>query len=129
MTSALLSRGRTGAPPGAPAPRRVGSALPRPRGGRAQRRVVQGLRSVARRAGASARQRRFEVLLCERAALVRSELLEVAALLETAADPDPGLVAELHHLLTDGCGSPLYNRDVHVSELQATLHYARLNLS
>ena len=28
-------------------------------------------------------------------------------------------------LLTDGCESPLYNPDVHISELLATLHYLR----
>lgn len=97
--------------------------------GHAQRRVVQGLRSVARQAGPRAPHRRFAVLLVERAALVRSELLEVAALLEMAAAPDPGLLAELHQLLTDGCSSPLYNRAVQVSELRAILFRARLDLS
>ncbi len=96
---------------------------------RAQRRVVEGLRSVARQAGPRPPERRFSVLLRERATLVRSELLEVAALLEITADPDPGLLARLHDLLTDGCRSPLYNRDVQVSELRATLLSARVHLS
>ena len=33
---------------------------------------------------------------------------------------------ETHKLLTDGCDSPLYNRDIHVSELWATLYYLRV---
>ncbi len=55
--------------------------------------------------------------------------LESAALLEEAPDPDPGCVADLHDLLTDGCASPLYNRDVHLSELCASLCYARRHLT
>jgi hypothetical protein len=34
----------------------------------------------------------------------------------------------LHRLLTDGCESPLYNRDVHPSELRATIFYVRSRL-
>ncbi len=130
FTSALLLPVQTGTPPARARCRAVRPAPTRSRGAvRAQRRVVDGLRSVARQAGSEARQPRFGVLLGERAALVRGELLEVAALLEAAADPDPGVVAELYRLLTDGCSSPLYNRDVHISELQAALYYARLHLS
>jgi hypothetical protein len=34
-------------------------------------------------------------------------------------------VLAIKKLLTDGCTSPLYNRDVHISELWATLYYLR----
>ena len=71
------------------------------------------------------RRRRFEVLLPDRVAAVRGDLLEVANLLETTDAPDPACVADLNRLLSDGCQSPLYNPDVHVSELTATLYYAR----
>ncbi len=112
---------------------RAGAALERSRtpgvADRRRRRVISRLRWVARRAGTGARRRRFELLLCDRAAAVRSDLLEIAALLEVTADPDPACVADLHKLLTDGCASPLYNWDVHPSELRATLFYARDRLS
>jgi hypothetical protein len=92
-------------------------------------RLARGLRTVASRTSEGARRGRFEVLLRDRAAAVRTDLLEIAAMLETTADPDPVCVTELHRLLTDGCESPLYNRDVHPSELQATLYYARARLT
>jgi hypothetical protein len=69
-----------------------------------------------------------EPLLHYRAAAVRTELLEIAALLERAHDPDPACVAELRRLLANGCDSPLYNSDIHVSELHATLHHVRARL-
>jgi len=56
---------------------------------------------------------------------VRDELLEVAWILEHADDLDASWVLTIHKLLTDGCESPLYNRDVHISELLATLYYLR----
>jgi hypothetical protein len=59
---------------------------------------------------------------------VRSDLLEIAALLEHTHDPDPARVAALHNLLANGCDSPLYNTDIHISELHATLHYVRSGL-
>jgi hypothetical protein len=68
------------------------------------------------------------VLLHERVALVRADLLDIAALLERERHPDPGCVLALHRLLTDGCASPLYNHDVHPSELRATLYYVRARL-
>jgi hypothetical protein len=64
-------------------------------------------------------------LLHERAAAVRSELLEIAAMLERAHHPDPDSIAALHTLLANGCDSPLYNSDIHVSELRATLYGVR----
>lgn len=73
--------------------------------------------------------RRHELLLCDRVAAARGELLEIAGLLEHAVDPDPRCVAELHRLLSDGCESPLCNADVHVSELQATLYCIRSGLA
>jgi hypothetical protein len=92
------------------------------------RKVVAMLRGIAARAGHGVTPRRNEVLLYERAATVRPELLELAALLEGAEAPDRRCVAALHTLVTSGCDSPLYNWDVHDSELRATLHYARVGL-
>lgn len=99
---------------------------------RARRRLVSSLRRLARSTTPQdPTRRRFEVLLVERVRLVRDELLEIAALLESATDPDPACIRALHRLLTDGCESPLYNPAVHPSELSATLYYlrARLNVS
>ena len=73
--------------------------------------------------------RRRETLLHYRVAVVRSELLEIAAILEHTPDVDPACIGELHVLLADGCDSPLYNADIHVSELQSTLHYIRASLT
>jgi len=96
---------------------------------RTRRRLVRALRELARRSSpGDAPRRRFEVLLYERVALVRDELLEIAVLLERETQPDPGCVVALHRLLTDGCASPLFNRDVHPSELRATVHYVRSRL-
>jgi hypothetical protein len=66
-------------------------------------------------------------LLPYRTAGVRSALLEIAALLEQARDPDPACIQEIHQLLTDG-NSPLYHPSVHISELYATLYYLRAGL-
>ena len=73
--------------------------------------------------------RRRQALLHYRAAAVRTELLEIAVTLERAHTPDPACVATLHELLANGCDSPLYNPDIHVSELRATLHYVRAGLA
>jgi hypothetical protein len=64
-------------------------------------------------------------LLTDRIAAVRDELLELAVILEHGDDLHPSWVVAIHRLLTDGCESPLYNRDVHISELRATLYYLR----
>jgi hypothetical protein len=74
-------------------------------------------------------RRRREILLCDRVAAVRTELLEIAALLECGPDPDPACVVALHGLLASGCDSPLYNADVHISELRATLYYVQAELA
>ena len=107
---------------------------------RAQRRLERLLRPRARRALAEAlrriandatdrRHRRggLDVLLHYRAAAVRTQLLEIAALLEQARDPDPATVREIHGLLANG-DSPLYHPGVHVSELYAALYYIRAGL-
>lgn len=73
-------------------------------------------------------RRRHDVLLHYRAAAVRTDLLEIAALLEHTPDPRPNCVAALRTLLTNGCDSPLYNADVHFSELEATLDNVRSGL-
>jgi hypothetical protein len=96
---------------------------------RTRRRLVSSLRRLAhRRTSRDVARQRFEVLLDDRVQLVRDDLLEVAALLERASDPDPKCVRALHRLLTDGCESPLYNPAVHPSELSATLYYLRARL-
>ncbi len=95
-----------------------------------QRRViVQWLRRTANRTDEPHPiARRRQALLHYRAAAVRTELLEIAATLEHTHNPDPDCIAALHDLLANGCDSPLYNSDIHVSELRATLHYVRSGL-
>jgi hypothetical protein len=66
---------------------------------------------------------RHTVLLHDRVALVRDQLLELALMLEHGGNLDGSWVLAVHRLLTDGCESPLYNPDVHISELRATLYY------
>jgi hypothetical protein len=97
---------------------------------RRRRVLVRWLRRTANhRPAHDPTRRRGELLLCDRVAVVRSELLEIADLLERTDDPDPACVAELHGLLSDGCESPLYNPEIHISELRATLHYIRAGLA
>ncbi len=72
--------------------------------------------------------RRRETLLHYRVAAVRKDLLEIAAMIEHAPDPDPASVKALRDLLAHGCDSPLYNPDIHISELIATLHHVRARL-
>jgi hypothetical protein len=72
--------------------------------------------------------RRRQTLLPHRAGAVRSELLQIAAALEHTANPNPASLTELHQLLANGCDSPLYNPDIHISELRATIHYLRAGL-
>lgn len=109
---------------------RRGVGRSRPVSERERRKLVEWLRRAADRPPArDPRRRRFEVLLADRTAAVRTELLEIADLLERVAEPDPACVAAVRELLRNGCDSPLYNPDVHVSELRATLHYIRARLS
>ena len=95
-----------------------------------RRRILAGwLRRTAQRVPpAHPGLRSREPLLYDRVALVRTELAEIAAMLDSVSDPDSDVIAMLRGLLADGCGSPLYNPDVHVSELRATLYYARSRL-
>jgi hypothetical protein len=74
-------------------------------------------------------RRRHDVLLHYRAAAVRTDLLEIAALLEGTHDPDPACIAALHGLLANDNGdSPLYNKNTPFTELQATLDNIRSGL-
>lgn len=97
---------------------------------RERRILVRWLRRTANRApDRDPLRRRHEVLLCDRVAVARTDLLQIAVMLEHAHDPDPARIAALRDLLSDGCGSPLYNTDVHISELWATLYYVRSGLA
>ena len=89
---------------------------------RRRRRVADALLRAARRSAPSARVSRSELLLTTRAATVRSELLELAALVRTLPDPDPAAISTLHALLTDGCTSPLFNEDVPADRLKVILN-------
>ena len=88
---------------------------------RARLMTARNRRTLARRLRLTARlatdrdpiRRRHDVLLHYRAAAVRTDLLEIAA---------------LHNLLANGCDSPLYNAHIHLSELRATLDYIRSGL-
>jgi hypothetical protein len=87
-----------------------------------RRRLANSLRRAARQGPG---QSRYSALLADRAAAVRAELLELAAMLELAGEPDASWVGQIRDLMTDGCKSPLFNPDVHISELLATLYYLR----
>lgn len=96
---------------------------------RNRRVLAQWLRRTARDANdRDPIRRRHDVLLHYRAAAVRTELLEIAALLERAHDPDPICVAALHQLLANG-DSPLYHPGIPAAELRATLDYVRAELT
>jgi hypothetical protein len=90
--------------------------------------IARWLRRTANRAADGDPRRRFEVLLRDRVALVRTDLLALADLLERTEDPDPACVKALRELLRNGCDSPLYNAELHMSELQAALYYLRVGL-
>jgi hypothetical protein len=89
---------------------------------RERRRLASSLR---RAASCVSTPSRHTVLLPDRAAAVRDELLELALILEHSGDLDASWVSAVHKLLTDGCESPLYNSEIHISELRATLYYLR----
>jgi len=96
---------------------------------RKRRVLVQQLRLTADRAhDTDPIRRRREPLLHYRAAAVRTDLLEIAAILEHTQTPDPASIATLYKLLINGCDSPLYNRETHISELHATLDYVGARL-
>jgi hypothetical protein len=73
-------------------------------------------------------RRRHDVLLHYRAAAVRVEMLEIAAALERANEPDPECVAALHALLAHTGDSPLYDPKIPFSTLETTLDYIRSGL-
>jgi hypothetical protein len=88
--------------------------------------LAQQLRGIA----ADVRRPRpsgHNVVLHYRVAAARADLLEVAALLEHARDPDPGCVTAIRGLLHD-VASPLYDAAVVVGELQAILDHIRRRL-
>jgi hypothetical protein len=99
---------------------------------RAQRKrrvLVQWLRRTANRAlDTDPIRRDREALLHYRAAAVRADLLEIAAILERTQTPNPAYVATLNELLSNGCDSPLYNPRIPVSELHASLDDIRSGL-
>jgi hypothetical protein len=100
-----------------------------PSGRRDARRAAAWLRGAVARATVSGRLvRRSGLLLCDRVVAVQVELLEIADLLERAERPDAEAVTAVRRLLADGLQSPLFNRDVHPSELLATLYFIRLRL-
>jgi hypothetical protein len=101
-----------------------------PSGARDARRVAGWLRAAVARGTASGRVvRRSGLLLCDRVVAVQAELLEIAELLERAERPDADAIMAVRRLLADGLQSPLFNRDVHPSELLATLYFVRLRLT
>lgn len=67
-------------------------------------------------------------VLSEKVQAVRDDLLELADLLEQIEHPDPGAMAELRMVLSDGRSSPLLNADLHHSELVTSLFYIRVGL-
>lgn len=96
---------------------------------RKRRVIVQWLRRTANRAhDTDPIRRRCEALLRYRAAAVRTDLLEIAATLERATNPNPACVATLHELLANGCDSPLYNAEIDISELHRILNRVRSGL-
>jgi hypothetical protein len=141
LTRVSVERGALTAGPRTTAPERRIGVLQRRRERRAERKhkrlvSTRNRRNLARRLRLTAThatdrdpvRRRHDVLLHYRAAAVRTDLLEIAALLEHAHDPDPDCIGALRNLLTNGCDSPLYNADIRFSELRATLDYVRSGL-
>jgi hypothetical protein len=97
---------------------------------RSRRVHAQWLRRTANRANDSdAIRSRAEALLHYRAAAVRTDLLELATMLERTDKPDAGSMATLHELLANGCDSPLYNERIPVCELHATIDRVRAGLA
>jgi hypothetical protein len=97
---------------------------------RNRRKLARWLREIA--AGANDPDpiaRRHSVLLHYRAAAVRTQVLQTAAMLDRAHDPDPECITLLQHLLANDTGhSPLYNRHIPAADLEATLRRIRAGL-
>jgi hypothetical protein len=97
---------------------------------RSRRVHAQWLRRTANRASdQDPLRRRREALLHYRAAAVRGDLLELAAMLDRTHEPDATCMAALHDLLANGCDSPLYNKDIPVSELHTTIERVHAGLA
>jgi hypothetical protein len=94
---------------------------------RNRRKLAQWLRTICVRADEpDPIARRHSVLLHDRAAAARADLLWIAAALEHSHDPDPTCMAQLHNLLANPAGdSPLYNPHIPNSKLAATLQRIR----
>ena len=98
-------------------------------GARSRRRHARWLRGIANCASdQSAIRRHNEVLLRYRAAAARTDLLELATMLERAHEPDPACMAALHELLSDGRDSALFNPNIPVEELHTTIEHVRAGL-
>jgi hypothetical protein len=96
---------------------------------RNRRKLANWLRLIAKTAvDRDPIRRHRDVLLHYRAAAVRTDLLEIAAVLESAHNADPTRIEALHALLANGSDSPLYNARIPFSELEATLDYVRSGL-
>jgi len=96
---------------------------------RNRRELVDWLRLIAKTAvDRDPIRRHRDVLLHYRAAAVRTDLLEIAAMLENAFAADPACIEALHDLLANGSDSPLYNASIPFSELEATLDCVRSGL-
>jgi hypothetical protein len=95
---------------------------------RHRRALAQGMRAVARAAADQGPPSTWAVLLRSRAVPLRTELLEVAAMVERAQQPDVACMAALRRLLQDGGTSPLYNPAIDPRELAETLDYVRRGL-
>jgi hypothetical protein len=95
---------------------------------RHRRALAQGMRAVARAAADQSPPSTWGVLLRSRAVPLRSELLEVAAMVERAQEPDVACMAALRSVLRDGGTSPLYNPAIDPRELAETLDYVRREL-
>jgi hypothetical protein len=95
---------------------------------RHRRALAQGIRAVARAAADQSPPSRWGLLLRSRAASVRTELLEVAAIVERAQQPDVACIEALRSLLRDGGMSPLYNPSVDPGDLPATVDCVRRGL-
>jgi hypothetical protein len=101
----------------------------RHRADRNRRKIARWLRQTAKRAhDTDPIRRRREALIHQRALAVHRDLLEIATLLERTPNADASCIATLHAMLANARDSPLYNPDIHVSELRATLYYARAGL-
>jgi hypothetical protein len=96
---------------------------------RKRRALVQRLRRAADRALETDQiSVHPEALLRYRAAAVRADLLEIAAMLERAQTPTPACFAALDELLSADRDSPLYNPRIPVAELHTTLDEIRSGL-